>query len=181
MGGSLDGKVTGGGVGQAGAETAPGFTLLELLLIVLIVGLLGALAIPIVSDMSQRSAVRSVAEDAHNLHGAFLRYKMDVGSFPSTFASPESDFNMQTLSPIYPTYFSQAPLLVQKLVGKAVTLYGSPDTDGPDLQFWVVLTPTAHPDLRVLVAHTDQFPGASGSWLDGIYKIEGRAIVPYGF
>ena len=63
-------------------------------------------------------------------------------------------------------------------VNRQVTAYASPDADGPDSQFWAVLTLEFDPDVVVLVATTDQYPGFVGTWFDGLYFIEGAQIIP---
>jgi prepilin-type N-terminal cleavage/methylation domain-containing protein len=155
-----------------------GVTLIELLLVVLIVGLLSALAIPVYSNAIQSAFVGAVIADARDLHGAFMRYHLDAGMFPSTSSPVERALNRQTLEPIAPTYFTQASLFAQKLFENEITLYDSPNVEGPDTQFWAVLVPLADPDMRLLVAHTDRYPGFEGTWFDGVYRIEGGAIVP---
>jgi prepilin-type N-terminal cleavage/methylation domain-containing protein len=155
-----------------------GFTLVELLIVVLIIGLLSSMVIPIYGDMVKDAGVTSVAESARALHSAFLRYYMDHGTFPSTWFPPDRALNVTTMSPIYPNYFSAAPTLVQKLSGNAILAYDSPNVGGDDNQFWAVLAPIADIDVLILVAHTNDFPGAPGSWLDGVYKIVGGAIEP---
>lgn len=155
-----------------------GVTLIELLLVVLIIGLLSALAVPLYSDALRSASVSAVVADARDLHAGFLRYHLDAGTFPSTWSPPERALDRQTLEPIAPAYYSHAAAFARQLFENEIALYDSPNIGGPDTQFWAVVVPAVDPDVRLLVAHTDQFPGFTGTWFDGVYRIEGGAIVP---
>ena len=161
-----------------GRLSEQGVTLIELLLVVAIISLLSALAIPIYSDAIRSASVSVVVADARELHTAFLRYHVDIGSFPSTALPPQRALDRQTLQPVSPEYFAHASHFVSQLFENEITLYDSPNVAGPDTQFWAVLVPLADPDLRFLVARTDQFPGFVGTWYDGVYEIEDGVIVP---
>jgi prepilin-type N-terminal cleavage/methylation domain-containing protein len=154
-----------------------GFTLVELLLVVLIIGLMSAMAIPMYSDAVRSASITAVAADARDLHAGFVKYQVDFGFFPSTSSPADRALDRETLAPIAPSYFSHASTFVNKLFADQITLYDSPNVSGADTQFWAILIPLADTDMRLLVAHTDQYPGFVGTWFDGVYKLENGVFV----
>ena len=63
---------------------APGWSLLELMVVLVIIGLLAGLVGPRVLAFLERGEVSAAEQQAKNLEQALLTYRMDVGRFPTT-------------------------------------------------------------------------------------------------
>jgi len=61
-----------------------GFTLIELLVVILIIAILASLIVPQVMGNQDKAKVAAAQSDLRVLGDALDRYKLDVGSFPST-------------------------------------------------------------------------------------------------
>ena len=91
----------------------------------------------------------------------------------------ESEAALATLTERLDRIYETDPLdhLVDRAFHKAVTAYAAPGGGGVNAQFWAVLTLGFDPDVQVLVASTNQYPGHSGDWYEGLYYIQGSEIV----
>jgi len=146
--------------------------------VVAIIGMLSAMAVPAFNATLRSGHRAALAADARELHKAFTRYNVDSGFLPSTDNPPERAFNLANLAPLSTSgYFDGVSALSSKLQGAQVTAYDSPNIPSPDAQFWAVLTLDNDPSVVVLLAHTDQYPTAVGTWYDGVFLIQGADIV----
>ena len=74
-----------GNKGKGGRRAgAPGWSLLELMVVLVIIGLLAGLVGPRVLDFLERGEVAAAEQQAKNLEQALLTYRMDIGRFPTT-------------------------------------------------------------------------------------------------
>ena len=90
----------------------------------------------------------------------------------------ERALNRTNLAPLSTNgYYPNGVSLTGKLEGGQITAYDSPNVGSPDSQFWAVLTLDADPSINLLVAYTNDYPDHEGTWLQGIYRINGNSIV----
>ena len=61
--------------------------------------------------------------------------------------------------------------------GGQLTAYDSPDNPTSNHDFYAVMTNAAAADLVLLVCDTDEYPGAVGTELHGLYWVEGATLV----
>jgi prepilin-type N-terminal cleavage/methylation domain-containing protein len=160
---------------------AAGFTMIELMIVVAIIGILTAITIPIMSTALTKTNRTALSADGNALHTAFLKYSIDNGTYPSTSSPPARAFNLQTLAPLSNNgYISYAGAITNALRNNRITAYDSPNVGGSDNQYYAVMTSKADPSIVVLIASTDQYPGHTGTFYDGVYYIQGTNIVPVG-
>lgn len=156
-----------------------GLTLLEVVMVLAIVMILSAIAIPGFSAALLSSHRTALVADANRLYLAFMEYQVDHRVFPATSMPQERALDLKTLAPLSRgSYFQGVESLTRKLLGGQLTAYDSPDVEAADTQFWAVLTLAYDPSVVVLVASTNQFPGHDGTWLEGLYYVQGGEIVP---
>ena len=150
-----------------------GFTLMELLIVVAIIGIISAVAVPALAQALARARRNALFADGKTLYSAFIKYDVDLGSFPSTSGAPATIFNPTTLAPLSTRgYLSQPQAITGKLMDGQVTVYEFPSIAGTNTQFWAILTHKYDPSLTILVAYTNQYPDAPGTWYDGVYQVQ---------
>ena len=66
------------------SRRAPGFTLIELMVVLVIIGVLAALIVPNVLDRADDARVTAARTDVNNLMGALKLYKLDNQRYPGT-------------------------------------------------------------------------------------------------
>lgn len=151
-----------------------GFTLIELMVVVVIVGILAALAQAGYSKLRLRAEVVSVAAECRMLYTTFEVYAAENGRYPNATSNPT--FQLDTFEPL-----EYAGNLQSHLVGHKADAYDSPDDQGSNKEFWLVMTLAADPSIRFVIASSDNAPGASGTWLEGVYEIKnGQVTKQYG-
>jgi len=167
-------------LGRAWRRRAPaGFTLVELLVTVAILAVIAAMAAPVYMNALRQSHRAGLVAEANSLYKAFQRYYLDHSRFPPASTPPADAFQLDTLEPLVSRgYVWEGSAILAKLVDREVTAYAAPASGAAAAQFWAVLTLEFDPDVQVLVANTDQYPGHTGEWFEGLYYIEGSDIVP---
>jgi prepilin-type N-terminal cleavage/methylation domain-containing protein len=149
---------------QRSLEGQRGFTLIEVLLVLVILALLAAIAIPIYSQVLNKSKVSAIVSDAHGVYNALMRFNIDEGNFPAM-----ADFDKTTLAPLSTGgYFEAYDTLNSKLAGGEIQLY----VQFAD-QFVILLAPEHDPTNFIYIYHTNIW----GFWRDGIYLLEDGELV----
>jgi prepilin-type N-terminal cleavage/methylation domain-containing protein len=149
---------------QRSLEGQRGFSLIEVLLVLVITALLAAIAIPIYSQVLNKSKVSAIVSDAHGVYNALMRFNIDEGNFPAT-----DDFDKATLAPLSTGgYFEAYDTLNSKLAGGEIQLY----VQFAD-QFVILLAPEHDPTNFIYIYHTNIW----GFWRDGIYLLEDGELV----
>ncbi|HUC43150.1 MAG TPA: prepilin-type N-terminal cleavage/methylation domain-containing protein [Candidatus Sulfotelmatobacter sp.] len=142
-----------------------GFTLIETLLCVAIIGLLAATAVPLYQGAVAKAQHAALIGDMYELYGAFMRYYVDHGSFPTDTGG--SRFNVTTLEPLTSSgYFSSADGLKLKLLNNRLRTYVAPDANGPDADFLVIAVSKDDPNYWVYAMH---YESAGLFVYDGVY------------
>ena len=141
-----------------------GFTLIEVMMALLITALLASIAIPIYSEVMNRSKVGAIVSDAHAVYNALMRFNIDEGTFPAM-----ADFDKATLAPLSTNgYFESYDTFNSKLAGGQIQLY----VQFAD-QFVILLQPEHDPTQFIYIYHTNIW----GFWRDGIYLLKDGVLV----
>jgi general secretion pathway protein G len=83
---------------------APGFTLIEIMVVLVIIGVLAALIAPNVLDRASDAKVTAARTDVNNLMQALKLYKLDNQRFPSAEQGLEALVRKPTASPVPPNW-----------------------------------------------------------------------------
>ncbi|MEJ2217905.1 MAG: prepilin-type N-terminal cleavage/methylation domain-containing protein [Gemmatimonadota bacterium] len=142
-----------------------GFTLIELMVVIVIIGILAALAQVAYSRLRLRAEVGAVAAECRMLYTTFKVYEAQNGRYPNATSSPS--FQLDTFSPLEYTGHLQS-----HLVGNKADSYDSPDDEGSNNEFWLLMTLASDPSIRFVVASSNNVPVASGRWLEGVYEVK---------
>ena len=128
------------------------------MMVLLITGLLASIAIPIYTEVLNKSKTGAIVSDAHAVYNALMRFNVDEGGFPSM-----AEFDKATLAPLSTNgYFDGYETLNSKLSGGQINLY----VQFAD-QFVVLLQPEHDPTKFIYIYHTNIW----GFWRDGIYLL----------
>ena len=152
-----------------------GFTLVELMAVVAVIGILSSIAVAAVQRALLKSRVAAVAAEAKVLYGAFTRFAIDNNNYP--YASTSPSFQLDTFEPLRGLGYYNGKITARLLHGRA-DAYDSPDDNGLNNEFWLLMTLKADPSVRILVCNSDNTPLAGGTWLDGIYLFKDGVLTP---
>jgi prepilin-type N-terminal cleavage/methylation domain-containing protein len=154
--------------GRSCGRKAPnrgGFTLIELMVVVVIIGILAAIAQVAYSRLRMRAEVAAVAAECRMLYTAFEVYAAQNGGYPNATSSPT--FQLDTFAPL-----EYGGHLQSHLVGNKADAYDSPDDEGSNKEFWLLMTLASDPSIRFVVASSDNVPVDNGTWLEGVYEVK---------
>lgn len=122
-----------------------------------------------------RGDLRVVGLEARELYDAFERYRQRNGAYPQSYADPA--FSADTLEPFRRRGYYDGGILTKLKRGEA-DAYGSPDDRGPDQEFWLEMTLAADPEIRILIARSDDAPMSGGRWCEGVFVFTHGELKP---
>lgn len=143
-----------------------GFSILEILIVLAILAVVVAIAIPELHQARIRAEVGAMAGDCRTLYVAFKEYYVDMGSYPNASDSPA--FDLDTYEPLRSGKYYRGNLNRMLLSGRPDG-YDSPDDLGANQEFWMEMSLQLDPNVRMVVANSNDAPLSGGEWLDGIY------------
>jgi hypothetical protein len=148
-------------------------TWVDVTLAIILVAVCSQLALPTIRAARRRDALQPLAHEAHALYAAFQQYHARNGEFPDIDGTPA--FDPDTLEPLRRRGYYGGKL-DEFLVGGRIDAYDAPDDRGPNGEFWIEMTLASDPDVRVLIATSDDAPLGRGIWTDGVFIVRaGRA------
>jgi len=139
-----------------------GFTLIELLITVMLLSILAGIAQRAYGRLSLGAEIAAVATECRNLYTMFEIYNITNAGYP--YASSAPQFQLDTFEPL--PYDGN---LQSHLVGGKADSYDSPDDSGVNQEFWIQMSMAADPNIRFVVASSDDAPLGGGQWLEGVY------------
>lgn len=151
------------------ARARQGFTLIELLIVVVIIGLLAGLASVAYGRVRKAAEIAGVAAECRSLYNAFYIYHVENGRFPNATSAPF--FQLDTFEPL-----DHGAGVTELLLNGQADAFDSPDNQGPNQEFWLLMTLRSDPTIRFVVASSDDVPLASGEWLEGVYLYRDGAL-----
>jgi len=120
-------------------------------------------------DVSSRKAeIRAVAREATVLYEAFERYNERNGGYPNSHEPPA--FEVDSFDPLRRRGYYEGPLTVFLVDGR-LDAYASPDDRGVNQEFWLEMSLKDYPEIRFLVAKSDDAPLGGGEWREGVYVL----------
>lgn len=135
----------------------------------------GVVLMGTLKDHTERlSAEQELTEAAARLYAALEEYALEQGSYPSNGDPIDETLVPDTLEPLVREgAVASAVPITSALRDEAVSIYCSPDLPTRNSDFWAVLVSRDSPDVKVLVADTDEYPGREGERLRGVYLLRG--------
>jgi hypothetical protein len=154
--------------------TTPGVrTWLDVVLAGFLVALCSQFVLPAIQAARRREALEPVAQEAHALYSAFLKYRERNGSFPDVHSDPP--FDPGTFEPLRRRgYYSGK--LANYVLGGHIDAFDAPDDRGVNHEFWIEMTLASDPDDRLLIAMSDDAPLGRGTWVDGVFLVHGGRL-----
>lgn len=166
--------MTGLASGHSATTARAGFTLVELMIVTVVIALLASIAIPKFRGVLVRAHVTSVVADGKLLFTGFQEFRSQNYGFPNATSNPA--FNLTTFDPLRSMEFYQGNMLERLNNGQA-DAYNSPDDEGPNHEFWVLLTLRIDPSYQVVVASSDDAPMGGGDWMEGVYTFQDGVLI----
>lgn len=142
-----------------------GFTLIEMLVVVVILGILAAIAVNVMGGTREKASLAAVQSSARELYIAFEEFYADNEMYPNATTDPS--FQLDTFDPLVSGGYYSGGIL-PLLDGQRADDYDSPDDQGPNQEFWLIMTPDLEGDYRVVVANSDDVPLDPGTRYSGI-------------
>ena len=153
-----------------------GFSIVELLIVIVIIGILAAIAIPNLMTALERSRTRALVGNGRALLLALKSYAVQNDGYPPT--STDEALDTVSLHPLTRDgYLTSGGSITGQLAGGALSSYDSPGATTENLEFYAVLTHGRDNRLVVVVADTDEYPGAIGTNLDGVYVLRDGVLL----
>jgi prepilin-type N-terminal cleavage/methylation domain-containing protein len=151
---------------KTGKETSQGFTLPELLVVIAIIGLLSTVAVVSFQRALKKARINAVAAESKTVYEAFTVFAIDHNNYPNATVNPS--FQLDTFEPLRSMGYYNGNITAS-LVNNRADAYDSPDDNGSNNEFWLLMTVEADPSVQFLVCNSDDTPLAENVWLDGVY------------
>jgi hypothetical protein len=142
---------------------------LDGLLALLLFGLVVLLAAEAWDVAHGRAERRAVTAEARALYDALEQYRTRHGAYPGATEPP--GLAPASLEPLRRRGYYHG-FLPAKLLGRQIDAYAA-NAAG---EFWLEMTLEADPDVRILVARSDEAPMSAGSWREGVFVWTGDAL-----
>ena len=152
-----------------------GFTLVEVMVVMLILFIITGMMVPLMRSAILRAHVGAMAADSKSIHLAFKRFYIDNDMYPNSEDDPA--FQLDSFEPLVSEGYYDGRVK-GKLEGGQADGYDSPDDQGVNQEFWLELTLKYNPNVRFLIAESDNAPLGGGEYYDGIYMYKGGVLTP---
>ena len=156
------------------APERTGFTLAELMIVTVVIALLASIAIPKFRDILVRAHVNSIVADGKILFSGLQEFYSQNYSYPNATSNPF--FSLVTFEPLRSMDLYQGNML-ERLDNNQADAYDSPDDQGPNQEFWVLLTVRMDQSYQVVVASSDNAPLGDGGWMEGVYTFKDGQLI----
>lgn len=151
-----------------------GFTLIEMLVVVVILGILAAIAVNVMGGTREKASLAAVQSSAREVYIAFEEFYVDNDGYPNATTDPA--FQLDTFDPLVSGGYYSGGIL-PLLEGGRADDYDSPNDEGPNQEFWLIMTPDLEGDYRLVVANSDDVPLDPGTRYSGIQVFkDGRPL-----
>jgi hypothetical protein len=137
--------------------------------------LLVQLLAPALHGAAVRADIRIVSTEARRLYSAFERYYEINRDFPNAYLPPS--FELDSVEPLRRRGYYRGYVTV-KLRGERFDAYDSPDDRGINQEFWLEMTLESDPEVRFLVARSNDAPLGGGEWREGAFIYKNGVLEP---
>ncbi len=151
-----------------------GFSVIELLIVVGIIGLIAAIAIPNMRKAMITAETKSAFAEGKQLLDSFSQYYRDHNQYPNATSDPA--FQISNFEPLRSMGYYRGD--INRLIeNKRADGYDSPDDNGANQEFWLEMTLTIDPSVRILVVDSDNSPISGGTPLTGVYVFKNGVMI----
>ena len=153
------------------------------MIVTIVIALLASLALPKLRDILVKAHVKSIVADGKILYAGFQQFYAENYSFPNATSNPY--FDLTTFEPLLTMGFYQGNMF-ERLNNNQADAFNSPDDQGPNQEFWVLLSVRLDPSYQIVIASSDNAPMGGGNWLEGVYtfqdgqQVGGPGMIPGG-
>jgi hypothetical protein len=147
--------------------------MVEVMVVMLILFVIMGMMVPLMRSAILRAHVGAMAADAKSIHTGFKRFYIDNDMYPNSADDPA--FQLDSFEPLVSAGYYDGRV-VSKLLGDQADGYDSPDDIGLNQEFWLEMTLKYEPNIRFLIADSDNAPLGGGDFYDGIYMYKGGVL-----
>lgn len=139
---------------------------------ILLVG--GSLAWSSAERWDRGTSEEELLRAANLLYDALEAYRIQNGRFPASGDPVGDSLDLSSLQPLQQEGHLPSPhVVLAQLEEGEVSIYCTPDLPTANHDYWAVLVSRSDPQVKVLLADTDEYPGRTGERMKGIYLLRG--------
>jgi hypothetical protein len=139
---------------------------------ILIVG--GSLAYSSAEKWDRSTSEEELLRAASTLYMALDEYNIRYDRYPASGDPAEESLDRSTLQPLQREGVLPSPhVVLAQLSEGEVSVYCTPDLPTANHDYWAVLVSRSDPQVKVLLADTDEYPGREGEPMRGVYLLRG--------
>jgi len=128
---------------------------------------------PALHGAAVRSDVRIVSAEVVALWESFEKYYEINRAYPNAYLAPA--FELDSLEPLRRRGYYRGWVTV-KLQDDRIDAYDSPDDRGINQEFWLEMTLKSDPEVRFLLARSNDAPLGGGEWREGAFIYRDGAL-----
>ena len=144
------------------------------MIVTVVIGILTSIGVPKFNEILAKAHVNSIVADGKLLYIAFQEFYADDYAYPNATSNPF--FSLVTFEPLRSMGYYQGNML-ERLNNNQADAFDSPDDQGPNQEFWVLVTVRLDPSYQVVIASSDNAPMGGGEFPEGVYTFKDGVMI----